>query len=315
MRKAEPEMTAAIRIVHLSDTHLSATHAYFEDNWHAVREAVIAERPDLVLHGGDLCFNAPANPDDLAFAAAQLRSLGVPWLAVAGNHDVGEAPGFSRLAQPLTDARIAAWRAHVGPSWWWRDIGAWRIVGIDTALLASGRPEEVEQTAFLREALGTRGVRPVLLVLHMPAFHDDPADPAFTTREVPYPARGALLDLCVEGGVKVMLSGHLHVHRRFRHRGMEMLWAPTTAMVDSRARRGRKGCPRPGFLVLDIVGTSLTHRLVEPERAFIIDMKGWTAPCRRCRCAAPSLSATDQSLRPGRNPIGGPFLTRRLRSG
>jgi hypothetical protein len=48
MRKAEPEMTAAIRIVHLSDTHLSATHAYFEDNWHAVREAVIAERPDLV---------------------------------------------------------------------------------------------------------------------------------------------------------------------------------------------------------------------------------------------------------------------------
>jgi 3',5'-cyclic AMP phosphodiesterase CpdA len=172
MRKAEPEMTAAIRIVHLSDTHLSATHAYFEDNWHAVREAVIAERPDLVLHGGDLCFNAPANPDDLAFAAAQLRSLGVPWLAVAGNHDVGEAPRFSRLAQPLTDARIAAWRAHVGPSWWWRDIGAWRIVGIDTALLASGRPEEVEQIAFLREALGTRGIRPVLLVLHMPAFHD-----------------------------------------------------------------------------------------------------------------------------------------------
>ena len=31
------------------------------------------------------------------------------------------------------------------------------------------------------------------------------------------------------------------------------------------------------LLVLDLVGTSLTHRLVEPERAFIIDMKGWTA--------------------------------------
>jgi 3',5'-cyclic AMP phosphodiesterase CpdA len=265
------------RVLHVADTHLSATHAYFEDNWRAVAEAIRAERPDLIVHGGDLSFNGPANPADLAHGRGQLDRLGIPWKAVAGNHDLGEAPPFSRLAQPLTDARIAAWRDHVGPLFWSVDVDGWRLVGLDTALMASGRPEETEQAEFLEDALETRGKRPVMVFVHMPPFDRAVDDPAWTTSVIPYPARGAFLDTSAAGGVKVIACGHLHVHRVIRHRGMAIVWAPATAMVDSSKRiRGRAGPPRPGFLVWELEGRRATHRLVEPERAFVIDMKGWT---------------------------------------
>jgi 3',5'-cyclic AMP phosphodiesterase CpdA len=270
-------VTTSIRIVHVADTHLSATHAYFQDNWAAVRSEILAAQPDLVVHGGDVSFNGPANAGDLAYARTELDRLGVPWKAVAGNHDIGEAPPFSRLAQPLTDERIGAWRGHVGPMWWQHDIGEWRLVGLDTALMASGRPEEADQTAFLAEALGTRGKRPVMVFVHMPPFKRRAEDAEWTTSSIPHPARGPFLDACAEGGVKVIACGHLHVHHRMKHRGMDIVWAPATAMVDSGKRiTPRATSPRPGFLLWELEGRRARHTLVEPQRAFIIDMTGWT---------------------------------------
>ncbi len=269
-------MVKIFRIAQVCDTHLSATHAYFEDNWHVMREALQAQQPDLVVHGGDLSFNGPAQADDLEHAAAEMAALEIPWVGIAGNHDIGEAPDFSRLGQPLTDDRIGAWRRHVGPLWWRRDVAAWRLIGLDTALMASGRDEEREQAEFLADALATREGRPVMVFLHMPPFVDQADNPAFTTSAIPFPARQALLDACVAGGVKVIACGHLHVYRRMRHRGMEIIWAPATAMVDSLGGRGGRRQPRPGFLIWELDGKRARHRLVEPPRAFIIDMKAWT---------------------------------------
>lgn len=267
---------ADARLVHVTDTHLSATHAYFEDNWHVMREAIAAEAPDLVVHGGDLSFNGPAQADDLAHGAAEMRALGRPWRAVAGNHDIGEAPAFSRLAQPINAARLGAWRAHVGPLWWHEDVAGWRLIGLDTALMASETAEEAEQARFLREALASRAGRPVMIFIHMPPYATTPEDEARSTSCIPFPARGPFLETCAAGGVKVIACGHLHVYRRLRHRGMSIIWAPATAMVDSLSRRAGRRQPRPGFLVWEFEGRAVRHRLVEPARAFIIDMKGWT---------------------------------------
>ncbi|WP_165943616.1 metallophosphoesterase family protein [Roseicella aquatilis] len=267
-----------IRLVHVSDTHLSRTHAYFADNWSVFREEMTAAPPDLLVHGGDLSFNGPMAEDDLAHGAAELAALGLPWRAVPGNHDIGEAPAFSRLGQPLTPARMAAWRRHVGPQWWRLDLGAWRLVGLDTALMASGLPEEAEQAKFLAETLDGRGSRPVMLFMHMPPFEDAPEDAAVTTAVVPHPARGAFLKACAAGGVRVIACGHLHEYRRLWHRGMDIVWAPSTAMVDVRRGLARQGCfPRPGYVEWVLDGTEASHRLVEPPRMFAIDMTGWTA--------------------------------------
>ncbi len=269
---------AVTRIVHVSDSHLSPTHAYFAMNWAAFRADMAANPPDLLIHGGDLSFNGPVLEADLAYAAAEVAGLGLDWRAIPGNHDIGEAPAFSRLDQPVTPERIAAWRRLVGPQWWSHDVGEWRLIGLDTSLMASDLPEEAEQAAFLKDALGTRGKRPVMVFIHMPPFDRDPADPKKTTSVIPFPARAAFLDTCAAGGVKVIACGHLHIYRRVRHRGMEIVWAPPTAMVD--VRRGltqRRRFPRPGYVEWTLDGKRATHRLIEAERMFVIDMSGWTA--------------------------------------
>jgi 3',5'-cyclic AMP phosphodiesterase CpdA len=266
------------RIVHVSDSHLSPTHAYFAMNWAAFRADMAANPPDLLIHGGDLSFNGPVLEADLAYAAAQVAGLGLDWRAIPGNHDIGEAPAFSRLDQPVTPERIAAWRRLVGPQWWSHDVGEWRLIGLDTSLMASDLPEEAEQAAFLKDTLGTRGKRPVMVFIHMPPFDRDPADPKTTTSVIPFPARGDFLDTCATGGVKIIACGHLHIYRRVRHRGMEIVWAPPTAMVDvKRGLTQRRRFPRPGYVEWTLDGKRATHRLIEAERMFVIDMSGWTA--------------------------------------
>jgi 3',5'-cyclic AMP phosphodiesterase CpdA len=267
-----------IRLIQVSDTHLSPTHRYFAANWDAFRADIAAAPPDLLVHSGDLAFNAPVAEPDLAHAAAELAGLGVDWLAIPGNHDIGEAPRHARLNQPLTPERTAAWHRHVGPQWWTRDIGAWRLVGLDSSLMDSGLPAEAEQTGFLRDALAGRDGRPVMVFIHMPPFDRDPDDPARSTSVIPHPARGPFLELCASGGARIIACGHLHVYRRLRHRGIELVWAPPTAMVDvRRVQRQRRRFPRPGYLEWTLDGDRAAHRLIEPPRMAVIDMTQWTA--------------------------------------
>jgi 3',5'-cyclic AMP phosphodiesterase CpdA len=264
-------------IVQVSDTHLSESHAYFIDNFRVFESEMAALKPDLIVHTGDISFNGPARPADLTFAKAQLDRLPALVLALAGNHDIGEAPGHSRLNQPIDDARIAAWREAVGPLFWRHDLGEWRLIGLDTALMASERPEEAEQHAFLAEALATRGERQAMLFMHMPPFKHDPTDPAFTTSIVPYQARGRLLDLCREAGVGMLACGHLHVYRQTEHEGMPIVWAPTTAMVHMQRQFEEWGTwPRPGYIVWRLDGTAISHELVEPQLMIAQDTTRWT---------------------------------------
>jgi 3',5'-cyclic AMP phosphodiesterase CpdA len=266
-----------IRIVQVSDTHLSETHAYFIDNFDVFAAEMEALKPDLIVHTGDISFNGPERPVDLAFAAAQLRRLPCPVLTLAGNHDVGEAPRHSRLKQPLTDARIAAWREAVGPLWWQEDIGAWRLIGLDTALMGSDRPEDAEQRRFLEDALATRDHRSAMVFLHMPPYFTDPKDERQTTSAIPCEARGPLLETCRKGGVRVVACGHLHIYRRMRHRGMEIVWAPPTAMVNIEKQwRQWRRWPRPGYIVWTLDGVKISHELIEPRLMIAQDTSCWT---------------------------------------
>lgn len=270
-------MSRDIIIVQVSDTHLSETHAYFIDNYRVFVDEMADLKPALIVHTGDISFNGPAAPADLVFARSELDRLPAPVLTLAGNHDIGEAPEHSRLDQPLTDARLAALTSVVGPLWWSRDIGDWRLLGLDTALMASGRAEEAEQAAFLDAALASRGERQAIVFMHMPPFYRDPDDPSHTTAAVPHAARGPLLDRLVAGGVAVLACGHLHVYRTLRFRGLDIVWAPTTAMVSPEKQMKEWAVwPRPGYLIWRLDGPRISHELVEPRMMIGMDTSRWT---------------------------------------
>lgn len=99
-----------IKIVQISDTHLSMTHAYFYEYWTVLLEALGGETADLIVHSGDVSFNGAKVEGDIVFARQQLDRLPQRWRALPGNHDIGEAPPLSRLEQPIDHERIARWR-------------------------------------------------------------------------------------------------------------------------------------------------------------------------------------------------------------
>ncbi|MBL8574932.1 MAG: metallophosphoesterase [Hyphomicrobiaceae bacterium] len=274
-------MSDSITFVQVSDTHLSRTHAWFNGNWPVFLGEVGRLMPDLVVNSGDLSFNGPDNADDLDFARLCHDRLPVPWLAIAGNHDVGEAPCASRLAQPVNDVRLKAWRDLVGPSWWARDLdrgnARLRLVGLDTALMGSGHRDEAAQQAFLHQALAERDGRAVLVFVHMPPFNADPDDGRITTHCILPEPRRWLLETCRAGGVAAIAAGHIHCYKQQAWQGLPIVTAPGTSFANlpasfppgwSRARTG--------YLVWHYDGQSLSHRLVEPRLFMTVDASNWT---------------------------------------
>ena len=159
-----------------------------------------------------------------------------------------------------------------------KDVADWRLIGLDTSLMGCGSAEEMEQRAFLENALATRDGRPVLLFQHMPPYMNDPADTAFTTLAVPHAARGWLLGACAAGGVAAIACGHVHVYRRLEYRGMEIVWAPATSFFNIVERQhAGLGLPRAGFIEWKLTGRTLTHVLVEPPLMLTHDVGAWNA--------------------------------------
>jgi 3',5'-cyclic AMP phosphodiesterase CpdA len=268
----------AIRIVQVSDTHVSRKRAYFVDNWDVFVDEMRRDPPDLVVHSGDVSFDGAAEEDDLAFARAEKDRLAAPWLAIPGNHDIGESPLAVRLQQPINAERMSRWQRHYGPSRWCRDVGAWRLIGIDTALLGSGHPEEAAQHEFLERSLKDRAGRPAMLFQHLPPFENDADDTRFTTAAVPFAPRGRLLETCVRHGISVITCGHLHVYRQMQCRGIQIVWAPATSFFNivEKQQRGLM-VPRAGYVEWTLNGHAISHRLVEPPIMITHDVGAWNA--------------------------------------
>jgi len=246
----------------LSDLHLSPTHGFFWENWRIARDATNEAAPDLVVIAGDLCIDGPDSDAEIAFARRAIGGLHGRVHALPGNHDVGDEPPGQDPDQLVDAPRLARWGAAFGADRFAIDCGAWRLIGLNSLLLGSGLPEEAAQGAWLDAALADAGDRPAALILHKPLYLRDPLEaPANATTVTPAP-RAALLRQLEDTPVRMIVSGHLHVHRDLVLDGRRHVWAPALAFVNGPLAGG---APVIGLLAFDFSTEDAQVELLRPD--------------------------------------------------
>jgi len=236
------------RIVFLSDLHLSHTHGFFWENFRRAAAAAEAATPEAVIVTGDLCINGPDSDAEMDFAASALRRIKGEVLALPGNHDVGDEPPGQDPAQIVDAGRLARWQGYLGPDRFARHVGAWLLLGVNAQLFGSGLPQEAEQEHWLAGRLAAAAGRPVALILHKPLFVEHAGEDEPTIASLNPAPRARLLDLLRQGGVRLVVSGHLHATRDREIDGIRHLWLPATAFLGS---GGHGGTPALGAALVD----------------------------------------------------------------
>ena len=202
----------AARILHVSDPHIGRREDLAA--LHALRDLGAELRPDLLVATGDLSHRG--RPDQLRRSAEILRDLGLPLLAVPGNHDI-----------PYTfPARYTRTFAH-----WERAYGETEPFHASDSLVVIGlnsvRPWRQQGGALAKEQLA----RAVAHLRDAPAgayrvvalHHHLAAAPWPSPRKKPIRRRDAVLRTLAAAGADLVLSGHVHQAALAERREFEAL--------------------------------------------------------------------------------------------
>jgi 3',5'-cyclic AMP phosphodiesterase CpdA len=245
-----PGRRDAVRVLVLSDSHLSAGAPEAMANWAAA--AGLASGVELVVHAGDLTLDGAEHDADIECARQLLDRLPVPWMAVPGNHDIGDNPG-SGGGPEVGRARLSRWQEDIGADHWAVEVGGWTLVGINAQLFGSTLAEAGEQWSWLNDCLNAQPrEQPVALISHKPldASVDELAgSPSY--RFVPAPGRQDLTNLLDGVRCPLVVSGHVH-QSRILDRSRRHVWAPTTWAVLPEWAQSTVGVKRCGALWLEL---------------------------------------------------------------
>jgi 3',5'-cyclic AMP phosphodiesterase CpdA len=252
---------ARARLLVVSDTHLSARSPEGDANWDAILTYVDAQPVDLVVHLGDLSLDGAHDPDDLVHARKQLDHLPVPWIALPGNHDVGDNPGGTD--PPIGVEGLRRWEADVGVDHWAHSLAGWTLIGVNAQLFDSGLTAEAEQWRWLGECVDGR---PTVFFTHKPMFAGDTelrTAPAY--RFVPESARARLEHHFLGRALPLVVSGHVHQYRTLAEPDRTHVWAPTAWAVIPEHIQRTVGLKRCGVLLVELGPDGRADaQLVEP---------------------------------------------------
>ena len=251
-----------MRLIQISDTHVSANHRFFAENLEATTRWLRSEKAHLFVHTGDLGMDAAGQEVDLHASRDWLAGLGAPTLCVPGNHDVGDRSEINPR-QPVSDDRLRLWRDAIGPDRWVIDRDGWRLIGLNAMLLGTGHAEEEVQYAWIDDALDTD--LPVAIFLHKPLFIDTPDEAPRGYWSVAPQPRQRLLASMQRARVKLVASGHLHMHRQRTLDGISYVWCPASSFVCGESQEELGGERRLGAVVHDFGVDTVTSSFVRPE--------------------------------------------------
>lgn len=212
------------RIAHLSDLHFGAHDPAVV----AGLEAWLAgERLDLVVVSGDWTQRARRGQFRAAARLARrIRDLGLPLVAVAGNHDVPLYDVFRRFVRPLRRYRRYI-DADLCP---WFENDRLAVLGINTArslTFKDGRINEDQMRIIRDRFAGVGEARTKILVTHHPLF-GMPIGEAGRLSEAVGRQEGALAAIA-KAGVHLLLAGHFH--RSFAGSARELVKSAGPALV------------------------------------------------------------------------------------
>lgn len=258
-----------MRIIQITDTHLSPTKPHFNDNWAPLVDWIAAQKPDLIIHTGDFTIDGADMEDDLAFCRELTADLPVPMLCLPGNHDIGHLPS-SR--QPVNAQRIHRWRMHFGPEHWAQDFDQWRLIGLNSLILGDGSDLEEEQFRWLEQTLSEAEGRPIAIFAHKPLFIDTPDEGETGLWGIPPLPRQRLAQLFAQHNVQLHASGHLHRAWTGQANGTNYIWAPSAGFVAHTIDRELPGKHIVGAVVHDL-GKTAHSEIVEIAtlRHYVID--------------------------------------------
>ena len=267
-------------VAQISDTHLGAGTPLFRANFDRAAMALHDLRPDLLVHTGDVSLDGADREADLAFAAAAHARLPGPVLCVPGNHDVGDHPERAPR-QHVDDARLDRFRRHMGADRWVLDRGGWRLLGLNSQVMGA-HPEAAAQAAMILEALGGLDGRRLAVFIHKPFFSIGPDEDLFDYWSVPPLARDPLRAVMAHPALRLVASGHLHLHHEVQRGAVRHVWAPSAAFIVDPSEQPDLPGGRPcGFLLHEFRDDAAATRLVVPdgmERPYIHEVRAEAYP-------------------------------------
>ena len=223
-----------VRLLQVSDLHVGAHDEGRAEVEQALRELVEQAKPELVVASGDLTHRN--HPEQHERAAAFLRSLGRPVLAVPGNHDIPALPprrflrtftAFERVwgeTEPVyrSESVVVCGLNSVRP--WLYQEGALRLRQVERAARTfAGAPEGTLRVAVLHHHLISAPWR---------------------TAKRPVFRRTRMLAALAGAGAELILSGHVHQSAVAERREFLFSSGPGQSLVVAVAPG--LGRPRPG---------------------------------------------------------------------
>lgn len=216
------------RFLHVSDLHFGG-HGDPE-----LDRALLAQwSPDLVIATGDLTHRGRREQHERA--ATFLRGLGVPVLAVPGNHDIPyRIP--ARVRTPWVEFE-RQWQT-TEPLFASADLHVVGVNSVQPWRHQSGAVRDA-QLARVREKLATAAPGALRVV----ALHHQLLNAPWRARKRPVSRRGHVLQSVAGAGADLILSGHVHQGTVSERREFEVLDAGERTVVLSIAPG--LGRPRP----------------------------------------------------------------------
>jgi len=223
----------AARILHLSDLHLGHRESF--EPLEALPELVARVEPELMLATGDLSHRG--KPEQLEHARTLLEAVGLPLLAVPGNHDIPYTfpARFTRTFEPWRHVFGDTEPVHSAP-----ELVVVGLCSVRPWLQQGGGLEDAQVAAAVEKLRAAPGQALRVVALH----HHLAAPPWRAKRKRPLRNRDRVLQAFACAGAELVVSGHVHQSAAAERREFEALEDGRRASIVLTTVPGM-GRPRP----------------------------------------------------------------------